>query len=205
LTAYAVAGYPADCVAFGVLGLLNDNPPDLVVSGINGGPNLGIEGWFGSGTVGAARTAAFLGIPAIAVSGLDDDDDDMVAKVSRWVVQLSASTIVRNLEPGQYLTVAIPELPADAIRGIRFAPRMPMVQSIDFTRVLNEEDGDESQEVWVAKPASMNPDVPPDSDGPIYRQGYIVVTPMRLGEVDSAAIPTFRSQLGSLPSWPEKR
>jgi len=68
ITAYALDGYPADCVLVAARGLMQDNPPDLVISGINGGPTLRADG-FGSRTVGAARTAALGGLPAIAVSG----------------------------------------------------------------------------------------------------------------------------------------
>ena len=72
IRAFAVDGYPADCVALAILGIMRESPPDLVVSGINGGPNLGAE-WMFSGTIGAARVAAFAGIPSMAISGIDDD------------------------------------------------------------------------------------------------------------------------------------
>ena len=64
---YAVYGTPADCVAFGVDSLLHDAPPELLLSGINSGSNIGFETIL-SGTVGAAMTGALLGIPAIAMS-----------------------------------------------------------------------------------------------------------------------------------------
>jgi hypothetical protein len=69
-------------------------------------------------------------------------------------------------------------------------------------RVLYEEDDDESQEVWVFKPTGMSTDVPPNTDGPLYLQGYIVVTPMRLGEDDAAGIAALLSRQDDLPSWP---
>ena len=64
---WAVKGTPADCAAIALLDLLKDNPPDLVISGINHGYNLGWDIHY-SGTVGAATEASFLGRPAIAVS-----------------------------------------------------------------------------------------------------------------------------------------
>jgi 5'-nucleotidase len=63
---FATSGSPADCVIVGVLGVMGERP-DVVVSGINIGPNLGTDIIF-SGTVAAARQAAFMGIPGIAVS-----------------------------------------------------------------------------------------------------------------------------------------
>lgn len=65
---YAVHGSPADCVRVALKGLLTDSPPDFVVSGINHGGNLGRHDIYISGTVAAAREAAFHGIPAAAIS-----------------------------------------------------------------------------------------------------------------------------------------
>lgn len=203
LTAYSVAGYPADCVALGVRGLLKDDPPDLVVSGINGGPNLGERDWFGSGTIGAARTAALLGVPAIAVSGLDDDDTDMVHTVVDWIVAFANSQTVRNLEPGQYLTVAIPRVAPDQIRGIRIAARAPVAHGlVAFDRVAQAKDDDKLTEVWVAKGTGKHPAPATGTDAALYREGYIVITPMRVGEVETAAIPALRRQAGAVPPWP---
>lgn len=203
LVAYSVAGSPADCVILGVLGLLKDDPPDLVVSGINGGPNLGMRDWAGSGTIGAARTAALLGIPAIAVSGLDDDDAEMVGKVTGWVVAFAHSGIVRNLKPGQYLTVAIPRVPAEKIRGIRIAQRTPYTRGqFAFDRVSQMEQGDKQAEVWVARQTGRPARPEPGSDAALYRDGYIVITPMHIGEDDRAAIPALRQDAGELPPWP---
>jgi len=65
--AYAVSGTPADCVKLGVLHILKNRPINLVISGINSGPNLGGDIMY-SGTVGAANEGVFLGVPAIAIS-----------------------------------------------------------------------------------------------------------------------------------------
>lgn len=105
--AFALDGFPADCVVFALAGPLREARPDLVVSGINGGPNLA-DDWLGSGTIGAARTAAYLGIPAIAVSGLDADEGALVQKAAQWVVDVSRSNAVRALPPFHYLTISLP-------------------------------------------------------------------------------------------------
>ncbi len=65
---YAVHGSPADCVRIALKSLLVDRPPDFVISGINHGGNLGRHDLYISGTVAAAREAAFHGLPAAAVS-----------------------------------------------------------------------------------------------------------------------------------------
>lgn len=94
---YAVAGTPADCVAYGLRGL--DREFDLVVSGCNHGPNMGAYVIGRSGTVGAAMEAAFLGTPAVAVSAYHnveffphpaaDYDFDAPAAVARELVSRS--------------------------------------------------------------------------------------------------------------------
>ncbi len=201
LVFYGVSGYPADAVGLGVLGLLRETPPDLVVSGVNGGPNLGSDGWWGSGTIGAARAAAYMGIPAVAVSGLDDGDAEMVQRVNAWVVELAGSALVRELEPGEYLTVAFPHLPAAEIRGIRVAPRAASALDVSLERVHMEEDDDETEEVWMATMTIDPARISPESDAALLHQGYIVVTPMRVGEVDDDALERLEGRSDELPAW----
>jgi len=81
LEAYRVNGTPADCVA---LGAYHWNKPDLVLSGINLGSNLGNEIWH-SGTVAAARQAALLGIPAIAFSAVMNGREPNFEALKPWV------------------------------------------------------------------------------------------------------------------------
>ncbi len=206
LIAYGVAGYPADCVTFGLMGLLKNQPPDLVVSGINGGPNLGINSWFGSGTIGAARTAAFFGVPAIAVSGLDDDDKEMVDMVTKWVVEFSQTKIVKELEPGQYLTISIPEVRPAEIKGIKIVPRRPPVSYYEYVKVLAEaEKDDETKEVWVVRRKRTTKVPAPGSDEEWYQKGYIVIVPMKVGEDDKTLLNKIRSRINEIPGWLKRR
>tara|TARA_R110002072_G_scaffold64203_11_gene160046 strand:- start:31589 stop:32362 length:774 start_codon:yes stop_codon:yes gene_type:complete len=71
---YGCSGYPADCTLIGFAEVMKDNPPDLIVSGINRGANLGQDIYY-SGTIAAAREAAFHGFPSIAVSTVLDFND----------------------------------------------------------------------------------------------------------------------------------
>jgi len=174
--AFAVEGYPADCVLVGLAGIMRNNPPDLVVSGINGGPNLAFE-WIGSGTIGAARMAS-LGVPAIAVSGLDDSIPGAVEAVSAWVVEFAQSDLVRNLETGQYLTISIPAIPFDQIKGVRLSKRAGIY--VDF-RFMNDE---KDSSLWVLKPVLLQPDLSTELDLYLYNSGYIAVVPMKLDEHD---------------------
>ncbi|MGD2217218.1 MAG: 5'/3'-nucleotidase SurE [Gemmatimonadales bacterium] len=203
---YVVDGYPADCVALALGGILRNDPPDLVISGPNGGPNLG-PSWFGSGTIGAARIAAVFGVPAIAISGLDDSEEEAVQALAAWVAQLARSELVLGLEAGQYLTVALPRKLPQEIEGIRIAPRASGLGGRYFEKappLIGE--GDEGpRQVWLLQVPEVSELPPADSDIMLYIQDYIVVTPMRADEHDYALIDELRGRLAELPAWPPER
>ncbi len=195
IEAFAVTGTPGDCVVLAGAALMADNPPDLVVSGINGGPNLGME-WMYSGTVGAARVAAPGGVPAIAVSGLDDDLPGAVDAAVNWVVRLSKSEVVKNLRPGEYLTASLPRVAPGEIRGIKVVDRAP---GLPTPRFVPAED---STWQFVGMDA---PEVapPPNSDLAVYQEGFIAVVPMCLDEVDNERLVKWQRGNVQLPQWRE--
>ncbi len=86
---FAVGGSPADCVVIGTTGLMADNPPDLVLSGINQGPNLGTDVTY-SGTAAAARQASYMGFPGLALS--------MYSFVAPYEFEAAASFVALNVE-----------------------------------------------------------------------------------------------------------
>ena len=201
--AYAVDGYPADCVVLALTGIMKDNPPDLVVSGINGGPNLGTD-WLFSGTVGAARVASFAGFPAIAVSGLDDDMPGARDAANQWVVSLSQSAVVRELKPQQYLTVSIPRVQPKKIKGARFAKRAGLLERPVFAKATDE-NLESGQEIWkIVGIQELEYSVPEDSDIALYNEGYIVVVPMVSDEHDNPLLLRLNKDQESLPEWPHQ-
>lgn len=194
IVAYAVEGYPADCVIFALTGLLRDNPPDLVISGINGGSNLG-DAWFLSGTVGAARTAAYLGVPAIAVSGVDDADPRALRAVAAWVVELARSAAVRELEAPSYLSVSLPVVPPERITGV-----VPARRARGNLRLVTEAAGAEGSgaEIWALNLSSAPVQPDADSDIAALARGQIAIVAMRASEQD----PDWSVAPGELPAWP---
>lgn len=200
---HEVEGYPADCVLLAVRGILRHQPPDLVISGLNGGPNLGIS-WLHSGTVGAARMAACYGIPALAVSGVDFGHDGAVENIAEWLARLARSPVVKDLEPGQYLTVGIPKADPHSIRGIRIARRSPALGAVYLERTqdprrLNA--GAPERTVWLSQPPEEMADPPPGTDLDLYRQGYIVLTPMRADEHDDRVLEAWKTGPLDIPAW----
>jgi 5'-nucleotidase len=114
--AYTSNGAPSDCVALAVLGIL-PRKPDLVVSGINQGANLGQDITY-SGTVAAAMEAVIFGMPAIAVS-LDSYESEDFAYAARFATRLVKLVLEHGLPPTTFLNVNVPAVPQDEIAGIR--------------------------------------------------------------------------------------
>ncbi len=111
---FAIGGTPADCVKLAVEALL-DSPPDLVISGINLGPNAGISVIY-SGTVSAATEGTILGIPSIAIS-INTFKDPLwptAAQVARTVAE---KVLREGLPADTLLNVNVPNLPVDQLAG----------------------------------------------------------------------------------------
>lgn len=115
---FSVNGTPADCVKLGLAEVF-DTPPDLVLSGINPGANVGINVNY-SGTVAAAKEAAITGIPAMAVS-ITAPGDRHVGDAARFAETVAGQIMERGLPPGTFLNVNFPDLPMTEIRGVRWS------------------------------------------------------------------------------------
>lgn len=113
---YAVGGTPADCVKLAVSELLPTRP-DLVVSGINLGPNVGISVIY-SGTVSGATEGAILGIPSIAIS-LATFQNPFWETAGRIARQMVRYVLEHGLPTDTLLNVNVPNLPMDQIHGFR--------------------------------------------------------------------------------------
>ena len=116
-------GTPTDCVMFAILGYF-EGKPDLVVSGINNGPNLGDDVIY-SGTVAAAHEGKIMGIPSFALSlncRFSDDSDPAARRLDtagRFALYLARHVLTHGLPPSTFLNVNVPNLPWDQLRGVR--------------------------------------------------------------------------------------
>ena len=115
---YAVSGTPADCVKIAVREIL-DPPPDIILSGINWGNNVGVNILY-SGTVSAATEGAFLGIPSAAISlGIQNKPDfAFAARFSRQVIRILMESGIKD---GTALNVNIPPVAPELITGVCLA------------------------------------------------------------------------------------
>ncbi len=199
VTAYAVDGFPADAVVFGLTALLADRPPDLVISGVNEGPNLS-DDWNLSGTVGAAQMAAFLGVPAIAVSGYSRDHPETLAMIGRWTIELARGRIVRELGPGQYLTVSIPRVAAAEIEGVEVVRRGPRPWAIVLEPAPDAEPP--GRELWNLRFSPLDVAPPVGTDLYAYAANRIAIVPMRVDEHDYRSLERIKARGARLPAWP---
>ena len=112
---FMVDGTPADCVVLAVRGLLGRRP-DLVVSGINPGPNLGDDVTY-SGTVAGAHEGMLLGLPSFAISDVNPRPKH-IESGARFAVQLANHVLANGLPADTVLNVNVPDLPYDRIAGV---------------------------------------------------------------------------------------
>lgn len=198
IEAWALDGYPADCVIFALSGPLQDRPPDVVVSGINGGPNLG-DDWFGSGTIGAARTAAYFGVPAVAVSGLEDDDPEAVTAATSWVVDFVRSGVVSALRAPEYLTVSLPSGAEGGDGGVEIVER---ARGLTRGRASRVDEGDDSVAVWRLQIENAGGGAPAGTDVVAVGAGRVAIVPMHVDEYDGELAKRIRARAALIPTWP---
>jgi 5'-nucleotidase len=170
---YKVDGTPSDCVHLALTGFL-DYEPDLVVSGINHGANLGDDVIY-SGTVAAALEGRFLGLPTIAVSlvGHKLRHFDTAARVASELVQ----KIERSaLAPDVVLNVNVPNRPYDDLAGVH-ATRLGFRHKSE--QILKDKDPYGRPIYWVG-PAGKGQDAGSGTDFYAIEQGGVSVTPLRV-------------------------
>jgi len=163
---HAVDGPPGLCVLAGRLGGFGD-PPDIIVSGVNPGPNTG-RSVLHSGTVGAAMTAANFGASGLAVSiGVAED--------YHWDTATTMATIALEwliaAEPRTVLNVNVPDLPLGKVGGVRWARLAPF--GTVRTALLGSHEG----RLQMAF-AQTEDELPPDTDTALVMAGFVTVTPL---------------------------
>lgn len=172
---FAVTGTPADCIYLALHHVMPEKP-DIVVSGINAGSNLGTDVHY-SGTVAAAREACLQGLTAIAVSLENPHDPE---RALQWGTATAvAERVIRAvrenpLPPRVFLNVNVPNLPLPEVKGLKSCPL-----SDRFYQPFVEERHDPRGRsyLWIGGRHSHFSD-DPDGDGPLIEAGWATVTPM---------------------------
>lgn len=171
----AVDGNPADCVHLAVHGLLQDKP-DMVVSGINLGANLGDDVLY-SGTVGAAMEGRFLAQPALALS-LCSRDPEHLPTACYFAKKMMQQVQTLELPPRTILNINVPALPLDKIKGIKLTRlghrRSPA--TIEKMRDPRGKDG-----YWIAAVGQPEDDCE-GTDFHAVCDGFVSVTPLKVDQ-----------------------
>ena len=168
-----VDGTPTDCIHLAITGLLEEEP-DMVVSGINAGSNLGDDVLY-SGTVAAATEGRFLGLPAIAVS-LAAHQPRQYAAAARAVVTLLQRLHADPLPSDTILNVNVPDRPWEAIRGFQ-ATRLGHRHKAEPVVPMRDPRG---RPIYWIGPPGPEEDAGPGTDFCAISEGYVSVTPIQV-------------------------
>jgi 5'-nucleotidase len=170
---YALSGTPADCARIGALELA-EKKPDLVLSGINHGANVGINVLY-SGTVSAANEAAIIGLGAVAVSLAGRGPDLDYGYAAGFVWRLLEQWTNLGLAPGLSLNINVPNLPPDQIQPPVWARQSLIPAGETFSRRV-----DPRGNVYYWRGVEIPPEaLDPDSDWALLAQGHVTLTPLR--------------------------
>jgi 5'-nucleotidase len=183
---FAVDGTPTDAVYMGLNHVLRDGRPDLVVSGVNHGPNLGNDVLY-SGTVAAAMEAALLGVHAVAVSLAAPPPHDF-AHAARFGVALARQIMARPPPAPLLLNVNVPPGP---VKGYRFAR---LGRRTYGNEVVEKTDPRGRKYYWIGgEGGPTNEDIPGSDCNAVMLEGLVAVTPLHLDSTHDAVLAELRS------------
>jgi 5'-nucleotidase len=187
LKAIGLSATPATTVNVAMRNILKPRP-DLVVSGINRGYNLGYTAYL-SGTVGAAREAAMHGVPAIATSLQEDGAARNYGAAAEEVLGVARRVKQYGLPANTFLNVNIPAMPQGGYRGYRITTQAMQKGGEESFAEMTHPSG--RTIYWnVYKEGGTGPE---GTDIRAVNEGYVSVTPMKLGETDASQFETLRA------------
>ncbi|MBU5637053.1 5'/3'-nucleotidase SurE [Geomonas sp. Red69] len=185
---YSVEGTPTDCVNLGIHSLLSFRP-DLVISGVNRGANLGDDVTY-SGTVAAALEATLMGIPAIAVSLVTRSGGENFDSAAAFAASLAQSVQCRGLPRDTYLNVNVPDLPAEKLLPAQITRQGR--RSYEGT-IVDKVDPRGRNYYWIGTVDLSFQDAP-GTDFYAVSRGHVSISPLHIDLTNHAAI-------GELQGW----
>ena len=183
---FAVTGSPADCVMIGVGEVMKLQKPDLVVSGVNAGLNIGGDCGF-SGTVGAAMTANVLGVPGIALSQAWRERDNIPWKTSQdWLPSVVKDLIDHSSWPWNFVpNINVPAIQSEEVDGVCLAQQgmtTTVAPAIDCRADLRQ------QKYYWLYLAKDHGEPGPEEDIAILRENKISISPLSRNITDQEAL-----------------
>ncbi len=179
---YSVQGTPTDCVHFALNELLKDNLPDLVLSGINHGANLGDDVLY-SGTVAAAMEGHFLGVQSLAFSLVGKRHFHVAAKIVKQIVM---QHLRRPIPTNRLLNINIPDLEEGSVQGTR----VTRLGARHHAEAMIKQKDPRGHDIYWLGPPGKEQDAGEGTDFFAIEKGYVSVTPL---QVDLTAHESLRS------------
>jgi len=170
----AINGTPTDCVHIAITALLKDDPPDIIVSGINSGPNMGDDILY-SGTVAAATEGRFLGLPAIAVS-LGSFEANYFSTAAQLIVKIVQKLQTDPLDSDTILNINVPDIEMGQLESVqvtRLGKRHkaePAVEALDPRK----------RKVYWLGPVGDEADAGPGTDFYALKHNQASLTPIKI-------------------------
>ncbi|MEZ9521956.1 5'/3'-nucleotidase SurE [Vibrio splendidus] len=187
---YSVQGTPTDCVHFALNELLKNDMPDLVLTGINHGANLGDDVLY-SGTVAAAMEGHFLGVQSVAFSLVGKKHFKTAAAIARRIVE---QHLANPIPTNRLLNVNIPDLALELLSGIQVTRLGARHHAEDM---IKQKDPRGHDIYWLGPPGKEQ-DAGEGTDFYAIEHGFVSVTPL---QVDLTA----HESLGAMTTWLEEK
>lgn len=187
LKAIGLSATPASTVNVAIRNILRPKP-DLVVSGINRGYNLGYSAYL-SGTAGAAREGAMHGVPALAASLAEDGALENYVHAAEEVLGVARRVKQYGLPANTYLNVNIPARPQGGYKGYLITAQAPMQGGVENFAETSHPDG---RTIYWNRYTEGVPNPPQGTDIWAVQNGYVSVTPMKVGETDASQADRLR-------------
>lgn len=187
---WQINGTPTDCAKIALSGFLSDEP-DILVSGINAGPNLGDDVIY-SGTVGGAIEGRYLRMPSIAVSLATRDSDKLYDTAGEVVVNLIKQLKRQPIENGITLNVNVPNLPFDELKGMQITRQGDRHFSEPYTLTT---DGRNKPIYWLGDAGGVK-DGSPGTDFHAVSEGYVSITPLQVDMTAHNRINSLATSIG---------
>lgn len=184
-----VNGTPTDCVHLAVTGML-DHLPDMVVSGINHGANMGDDTIY-SGTVAAATEGYLLGVPSIAISLVSKEAGDFSA-AARVARDLAERFLRQPFSSPVLLNVNVPDRPYEQLRGQRVTRLGKRHKAEPVIRSVTPR----NETVYWVGPAGQAADAGEGTDFKAVADGFVSITPLQIDLTHNAMIPGVTEWLG---------
>ena len=191
---YAVSGTPTDCVMMAALHILKDQPPELVLSGVNWGSNLADDVTY-SGTIAGAMEGCALGIASIALSQAGDEESREKIDWSPGEVhgpQLIRRLLAAGWADGTLININFPGCSAAEVAGTELVPQGRY--DLQSTQIDERFDARNRPYYWIGL-RRRKAEPPPDSDVAAVYANRIAVTPLHMNLTDTAALAKMRLNL----------